>query len=62
MPPTVVGLFTGLLLGIAWMVGGFGAFLGVAALGAVGFLVGKAISGQLDLTPYLGGGSRRGSQ
>jgi hypothetical protein len=62
MPPTVVGLFTGLLLGITWVVGGFGAFLGVAALGAVGFLVGKAIAGQLDLTPYLGGGSRRGSQ
>ncbi|MCU1667980.1 MAG: hypothetical protein JWP40_907 [Blastococcus sp.] len=62
MPPTVVGLFTGLLLGITWVVGGFGAFLGVAALGAAGFLVGKAISGQLDLTPYLGGGSRRGSQ
>jgi hypothetical protein len=59
MPPTVVGLFTGLLLGLAWVVGGFGAFLGVAVLGAVGFLVGKAVSGQLDLLPYLGG-SRRG--
>jgi hypothetical protein len=58
MPPTVVGLFTGLLLGIAWVVGGFAAFIGVAVLGAVGFLVGKAVSGQLDLMPYLGGGRR----
>lgn len=61
MSPTVVGLFTGLLLGIAWVVGGFAAFVGVAVLGAVGFLVGKAVSGELDLLPYLGGGSRRGS-
>jgi hypothetical protein len=61
MPPTVVGLFTGLLLGLAWVVAGFGAFLGVAALGALGFLVGKVVAGQLDLTPYLGGG-RRGRQ
>ena len=58
MPPTVVGLFTGLLLGLAWVVAGFGAFLAVAALGALGFLVGKVVSGQLDLTPYLGGGRR----
>jgi hypothetical protein len=61
MPPTVVGLFTGLLLGIAWVVSGFGAFLGVAALGAVGWLVGRAVSGQLDLTRYIGG-SRGGTR
>lgn len=58
MPPTVVGLFTGLLLGIAWVVGGFAAFVGVAVLGAVGFLIGKAVSGELDLLPYLGGSRR----
>ena len=56
MPPSVVGLFTGLLLGIAWVVAGFGAFLGVAALGAVGYLVGRAVAGQLDLSRYIGGG------
>jgi hypothetical protein len=61
MPPTVVGLFTGLLLGIAWVVGGFAAFIGVAVLGAVGFLIGMAVSGQLDLIPYLSG-NRRGQR
>ena len=55
MPPTVVGPFTGLLLGLAWVVGGFDAFVGAAVLGVVGFLIGKVVSGQLDLTPYLGG-------
>ncbi|SNR95119.1 hypothetical protein SAMN06893096_1017 [Geodermatophilus pulveris] len=55
MPPTVVGLFTGLLLGLAWVVGGFDAFVGTAVLGVVGALVGRVVTGQLDLTPYLGG-------
>lgn len=58
MPLTTVGLFTGLLLGLAWVIGGFDAFLGTAVLGAVGFVVGKVAAGQLDLTQYLGGGSR----
>lgn len=62
MPPTIVGLFTGLLLGLAWVIAGFDAFLGVAALGAVGFIVGKAVSGQLDLTQYISGGSSRTSR
>jgi hypothetical protein len=62
MPPTIVGLFTGLLLGLAWVVGGFDAFVGTAVLGAVGFVIGKVIAGQLDLTTYLGGGGGRGSR
>ncbi len=61
MSPTNVGLFTGLLLGLAWVVGGFDAFVGTALLGGIGFVVGKVVSGQLDLTPYLGG-DRRSSQ
>ena len=56
MPPAVVGLFTGLLLGLTWVVGGFDAFAGTALLGGLGFVIGKAVSGQLDLTPYLTGG------
>ncbi len=55
MPPTVVGLFTGLLLGLAWVVGGFEAVVGPAGLGVMGVHIGKVVSGQLDLTPYLGG-------
>jgi len=58
MPPSIVGLFAGLLLGLAWVISGFDAFLGTALLGAVGFLIGKVAAGQLDLTRYLGGGSR----
>ena len=58
MPLSVIGLFTGLLLGIAWVVAGFDAFLGTALLGAVGYVVGKVAAGQLDLTTYLGGGGR----
>ena len=56
MSPTIVGLFTGLLLGIAWVVGGFTAFIGTAVLGLIGFVIGKVVAGQLDLTRYLGGG------
>ncbi|WP_425953468.1 hypothetical protein [Xylanimonas sp. McL0601] len=59
MSPPIVGLFTGLLLGIAWVVGGFYAFLGTAALGLLGFVVGKVVAGELDLTRYLGGGRDR---
>lgn len=58
MSPTVVGLFTGLLLGLAWVIGGFDAFVGTAVLGAIGFVVGRVVAGELDLTPYLGGGNR----
>ncbi len=58
MPVTVVGLFVGLLLGIAWAINGFGAFLLTAVLGVIGYLVGKVLAGQLDLTPYLGGRNR----
>lgn len=59
MHPTITGLFTGLLLGLAWAIAGFDAFVGTALLGAVGFVIGKVAAGQLDLTQYLGGGSSR---
>lgn len=58
MPLAVVGLFTGLLLGLAWVIGGFDAFVGTAVLGALGYVVGKVAAGQLDLTPYLSGRGR----
>lgn len=58
MSPTVVGLLAGLLLGLGWAVGGFEAFVGTAVLGVIGSLVGRVVSGQLDLTSYLGGGGR----
>lgn len=58
MHPTTTGLFTGLLLGLAWVIGGFEAFVGTAVLGVIGFIVGKVAGGQLDLTQYLGGSGR----
>ena len=58
MPLPLVGLFTGLLLGLAWVIGGFDAFVGTGVLGALGYVVGKVAAGQLDLTPYLGGRGR----
>jgi hypothetical protein len=57
--PTITGLFAGLLLGLAWTLGDFEAFLGTALLGAIGVVVGRVVAGQLDLTRYLGGDSRQ---
>ncbi len=56
MPNTAIGMFAGLLLGLAWVIGGFDAFVGTAVLGLIGFVIGKVAAGQLDLTKYLGGG------
>jgi hypothetical protein len=59
MQPTVVGLFVGLVLGLALAFGDFGDMLVVAFCGAVGFVVMKVVQGELDLSQYLGGGNRR---
>lgn len=45
----LVGLAFGAALGFAGAFGGFGAFFIVLFLGAVGFLVGRAIEGNLDV-------------
>jgi hypothetical protein len=58
MQPTIVGLFVGLLLGLALAFDGFGSMLIVAFCGAVGYVVMKVVQGDIDLTPYLGGGTR----
>lgn len=59
MPVSTVGLLAGLLLGVAAAAGGFSAFIIALVLGALGFVVGKVLDGQLDLTPYLSGRSGR---
>ncbi len=59
MQPTIVGLFVGLLLGLALAFDGFGSMLIVAFCGAVGFMVMKVVQGEIDLTPYIGGGPDR---
>jgi hypothetical protein len=59
MHPSLVGLLVGIALGFAGAFGGLDAFVIVALLGLVGFIAGKVVAGQIDLTPYLGGGDRR---
>ncbi|AKL65605.1 hypothetical protein OHU17_27035 [Streptomyces goshikiensis] len=47
MSMAVAGLLAGMALGFAGYFGGFGAFLLVAALGAVGFIGGRFLDGDL---------------
>ncbi|MCD9142337.1 hypothetical protein [Streptomyces albireticuli] len=48
MSMAVVGMIAGMALAFAGYFGGFGAFLLVAALGAIGFVVGRFMDGDLD--------------
>ncbi|MFD7625349.1 hypothetical protein ACFV7Q_04755 [Streptomyces sp. NPDC059851] len=48
MSMSVVGLFAGIALAFAGYFGGFGAFLLVAALGAIGFVAGRFLDGELE--------------
>ncbi|MFI1201491.1 hypothetical protein ACH4VR_18915 [Streptomyces sp. NPDC020883] len=47
MSMAVIGLVAGMALGFAGYFGGFGAFVLVAALGAVGFMAGRFLDGDL---------------
>ncbi|WP_131741462.1 hypothetical protein [Actinomadura roseirufa] len=49
----VVGLAFGTALGFAGAFGGVGAFFLVLFLGALGFLAGRAIEGDLDLSELM---------
>lgn len=51
----VIGLAFGTALGFAGAFGGAGGFLLVLVLGLVGFLAGRALTGQLDLGQLVGG-------
>ncbi len=59
MSPSVIGLFAGLLLGLAVVLGGFEAFAICLLLGAVGFVIGRVVEGQVDLGALLGSSARR---
>lgn len=50
MSRSTLGLLVGLVLGYAAIFGGFGDMLIVALIGAVGFIAGKALEGELDLS------------
>lgn len=49
MNMAMVGLLAGMALAFAGFFGGFGAFVLVAALGAIGFVVGRFADGDLEL-------------
>ncbi|MBJ7607874.1 MAG: hypothetical protein JF887_00370 [Candidatus Dormibacteraeota bacterium] len=51
---STLGLAVGLALGFAGAFGGFGAFLVVLLLGAIGLGVGRYLDGQLDLSALIG--------
>ena len=61
MQTTTVGLFVGLILGLALALDGFGALVIVAFLGVAGHLVAKVIEGEIDLSDYVGGSAQRGA-
>ncbi|GAA3788492.1 MULTISPECIES: hypothetical protein [Amycolatopsis] len=55
---TVLGLLSGIVLGLAGAFGGLSAFLIVLVLGALGLLVGRVADGKLDLSQLTGRGRR----
>jgi hypothetical protein len=55
----IVGLFTGLVLGLGAAIGGLDDLLIVAFFGAVGFIVAKIVEGEIDLSDYVGRGQER---
>ncbi|OIK26623.1 hypothetical protein [Streptomyces malaysiense] len=59
MSTAMVGMIAGMALGFAGYFGGFGAFLLVAALGAVGFVVGRFAEGDLDPGDFFRGRDER---
>ncbi|MBB5790460.1 hypothetical protein [Jiangella mangrovi] len=58
MNTLTIGLFTGLLLGVAAAAGGFWGFVVTALLGLVGAAVAGQVSGEIDVTAVLRGRDR----
>ncbi|GGK03027.1 hypothetical protein GCM10011583_38380 [Streptomyces camponoticapitis] len=58
MNMALVGLLAGMALAFAGYFGGFGAFLLVAALGAVGFVAGRFLDGDLEAGDFFRGRGR----
>ncbi|MFE4591342.1 hypothetical protein [Streptomyces laurentii] len=53
MSMAVAGLLAGMALGFAGYFGGFGAFLLVAALGAIGFVAGRFLDGDVEAGDFF---------
>ena len=58
MQPPIIGLFVGLILGLALAFEGFDDMVIVAIVGALGYFGVKVVQGDIDLTDYLGGRRR----
>lgn len=59
MNATAIGLLTGLILGLAAVIGGFSGFLLALVLGAIGLVIGRVLDGELDLSRLSGKGRDR---
>jgi hypothetical protein len=55
MTRTNMGILTGLILGLALVLGSFGDMLIVALFAIIGYVVAKVLDGDLDLSQYLSG-------
>jgi hypothetical protein len=55
MSNTTLGTVVGLVLGLVIAFGTFGQMLIVALFGAIGYVIAKVVTGELDLSPYMGG-------
>ena len=53
MTPSALGLIVGTLLGIVAAVGDFGDVAIAVLLGALGYLIGKVVTGDIDLASYI---------
>ncbi len=62
MSTTVIGLFTGLLIGLAIAIDGFNGFLLLVVFGAVGIVIGKVLDGELDVSSLLNSATSRKSR
>ncbi len=59
MSRSTIGLLVGLALGLAIAIDGFSGFLVTGVAAVIGFVVGKVVDGDLDVSSYLGGAGRR---
>ncbi|MCW2540129.1 MAG: hypothetical protein JWN95_1854 [Frankiales bacterium] len=55
MTRSTLGIFIGLLLGLAFVLGSFGDMLIVALFAIIGFVTAKVLEGDIDVSQYLSG-------
>ncbi|PVZ14202.1 hypothetical protein [Actinomycetospora cinnamomea] len=59
MSATRTGMFVGLILGLAAVIGGLTGFFIALVLGVLGFVVGRVLDGELDVNQFVGRGRDR---